>query len=229
VLALEGPDYPCWKLDEAATGSGGALQIDKSFFSTDYRGDRLTTFPATEAEMLQYDAVVFANVSATPLRASGEALLKQFVTNGGGLVVLGGFYAYGEGAYQPSVLADLLPVTMSGAFDVKRLPAAGNLLAGTPVPGLPPLPGKGRAVVLWLQALQPKPEAAVPVYAEVGAGKKAPFLVVGRYGEGRVAACAGTVYGEAPAGKSEFWNRPDWPDYLAGVVRWACGLQEGPR
>ncbi len=223
VLVLEGGHYPVWKLEEAAAGSDGDLLLDKSYFSTSWRGDRLTTFPATEAEMLQYDAVVFNNVSATPLRESGEALLRQFVTKGGGLVVLGGFYAYGEGAYQDSVLAELLPVTMAGAFDVKRLPAAGAIVPGAQVPGLLELPWEGREVVLWLQDLQPKPEAVVALHAEVEAGKRAPFLVIGRAGEGRVAACAGTVYGEAPPGKTEFWNRPEWPAYLAAVLRWACG------
>jgi uncharacterized membrane protein len=219
ILVLAGPDYPVWKLDEAAATTAGDLVLDKSFFSTNWKGDRLTTFPATEAEMLQYDAVVFLNVSATPLRESGEALLKQFVMGGGGLVVCGGFYAYGEGFYQQSVLADLLPVTMGGAFDVKRLPAPAAVVAGAKVSGLP---AAGPGVALWLQDLQAKPAATVPLVADLGAGKRAPFLVVGRAGEGRVAACAGTVYGEAPAGKTEFWNRPEWPTYVAALLRWVC-------
>ena len=223
VLVVEGADYPEWKLDEAAAASGGNLVLDKSYFSTDYRGDRYTSFPATEADMLQYDAVVLANVSATPLRASGEALLKQFVTNGGGLLTLGGFYAYGEGAYQPSVLADLLPVTVAGPFDVKRLPAPAGLVPGTAVPGLGAPAGADRPVVLWLQTLQPKPEATTAIYADLGGGKKAPFLVVGRAGAGRVVACAGTVYGEAPAGRTEFWNAPEWPDYVTALLHWVCG------
>jgi uncharacterized membrane protein len=219
LLVIEGPDYPCWQLDEAATADG-ALQIDKSYFSTDYRGDRFTTFPATEAEMLRYDAVVLVNVSATPLRASGEALLKQFVTNGGGLLVLGGFYAWGEGSYQQSVLADLLPATSAGPFDVKRLPAPARLLAGTPIPGLPAPPTP--AVVLWLQTLQPKPDAAVPVTADLGSGKTAPFLIIGRAGAGRVAVCAGTVYGDPSPTQTPFWTHPAWPAYLASLLHWLC-------
>lgn len=228
LLVLQGAHYPSWRLAEAVAVSEGSLQVDESFFSASWRGDRLTTFPATESEMLQYDAVVFNNVSAVPLRESGEALLKQFVLNGGGLVVLSGFYAYGQGAYQGSVLEELLPVTFAGPFDVKRLAAPARLQPGTNVPGLPALPRPDPGVVLWLQDLQPKPGATVAVQADLGGGRRAPFLVVGRAGEGRVAACAGTVYGVAPGGMVEFWNHREWPAFLAGVLRWCCGQTAKP-
>jgi uncharacterized membrane protein len=223
VLALEGANYPIWKLDEAAAAANSGITLEKSFFSASWQGDRLTMFPATETDMLQYDAVVFNNVSVVPLRASGEALLKQFVANGGGLLVFGGFFSYVEGKFPKSVLEEMLPVTMGGAFDVKKLPAAAAILSGEKAQGFPPSPFRQNDVVLWLQSLTPKPGSVVALYADLGNGRKAPFLVLGRYSEGRVAAFAGTVNGLPPTGKTEFWNSPEWPAFLAGVVRWVCG------
>jgi len=225
ILALVGRHFPHWKLDEAAARSARPFTVDKSFFWVSYRGERLSTFPATEDEMMQYDAVVFINVSVAPLRTRGQELLEQFVANGGGLMVCGGFYSYGGGLFDKSVLGEILPVRMKGLRDLKRLPAAASVVQGDNVPGL--APWRGPSTVMWLQDLDARPGSRVPLHATVEKRNR-PFLVVGRYREGRVAAFAGTVHGVPPTGKPAFWDSPEWPAYLARVVGWISGDGSSP-
>ncbi|MCG2661429.1 MAG: glutamine amidotransferase [Kiritimatiellae bacterium] len=226
ILALAGAHFTEWKFDEAAASSSAPIMIDRSFFSDSYRGERLTTFPATAEDFMQYDAVAFINVSTPPLREEGQRLLKQFVADGGGLIVCGGFYSYGGGFFTGSVLEEMLPVTIKGPRDVKKLPLAMDVIPGDAVPGLPVLPPGNAGVVMWLHDVTAKPGAKVPLRAGAGDPSK-PFLVTGVYGEGRVAAFAATVYGVPPKGKSEFWNCSEWPGFLTGVIRWV-GHLAGP-
>ncbi|OIO97268.1 MAG: hypothetical protein AUJ92_03985 [Armatimonadetes bacterium CG2_30_59_28] len=222
ILALEGAHFQEWKLTEAAALLSPAAAVDTSHFSVSWQGDRLTSFPATEEEMMQYDSVALINVSAVPLREQGQKLLKWFVANGGGLIVFGGFYAFGGGEYAGTALEELLPVVVNGPFDVLRLSSPSPIVNGDKVGDLKPPVWKAPAMVMWLQYLPPKPGAIVPLKVRTAQGDK-PFLVLGRFGQGKVAALAGTVYGNPPAGKTEFWNCPEWPAYLASVVRWVCG------
>ena len=221
LLALLGAHFPQWRLDEAVGRSAKAMAVDKSFFAVSWRGDRLTRFPATEQEIMRYDAVVLVNVSVTPLRKTGQELLKTFVAAGGGLVVCGGFYSYSGGLFAGSVFEEMLPVSMTGPNDVKRLAEAAPIVRGDRVPGLPGPSWTHPGVVLWLHDLVAKPGAKVPLYANT-AGRKRPFLVLGRFGQGRVAALAGTVYGVPPPGNTPFWDHPEWTGLLASVIAWTC-------
>ena len=64
--------------------------------------------------------------------------IKDFVANGGGLVVLGGFWAFNCGGYRSGykdgVLADTLPVTWPTNFDVPGSDAGWPPHAGPPPP-----------------------------------------------------------------------------------------------
>jgi uncharacterized membrane protein len=194
-----------------------------SFFATDWRGDRLSYFPANEEEMEHFDAVVMADVSAAALRGNGEKLLKDFIAAGGGLVVFGGFYAYAGGKFNGTVLEEILPVTWGGAFEVQRLPQPGRLAEHDRLTGFPSWSMKADSMVFWLHKLTPKPESKIVLEARTGWRQRQPFLVAGRFQQGRVVAVAGTVYGQEAPGKTGFWNQPEWPSYLSAVLLWTCG------
>jgi uncharacterized membrane protein len=228
-LALLGRNFPQWKIEEAARAAAPPMTLDFSYFSTDYRGDRLSRFPATRREMIGYDGVIIIDAAVDALHGSARQILRQFVQTGGGLVVAGGFYAYGGGGFGQSDLAELLPVVVKGPFDVQWLPQPAAIRPGGVVPGLPAFSTGDSAVVMWLQDVAVKPAARTPLVAMVG-GQQRPLLAVGRFGEGRVAALAGTVYGVAPAGKTPFWECPQWPAYLAQLMAWTCtGEDRGKR
>jgi len=221
LLAALGAHFPAWRLAEATELCPEGAVLDASHFAVSWRGEWLSTFPATPEEMVRYDAVVLINVSATPFEGPRGELLRDFVHAGGGLVVLGGFYAYGGGGYAQSALHDLLPVECAGPFDVKRLDSPAPLALGAELPGLTADFNADLGAVMWLHALRPKPGAQTALNARTPGGPQ-PFLVVGAHGQGRVAACAGTVYGVGADGKPLFWETPAWPDVLARTIGWVC-------
>jgi len=222
VLALLGAHFPQWRLDAAAKRATPPVTVDASHFSVSWRGERLSKFPATADEVLAYDAIVMVNVSATPLRDHGRRLLEQFVANGGGLLVCGGFYALGGGALAGTPLEGVLPVSLKGPHDVKLLPTPARIVVSHAMPGWPTDLGKGDRVVMWLHDVTAKPGATVPLAAQVGDLAR-PMLVLGTHKHGRVAVLAGTVYGQPRPGQTAFWDTPDWPAYLSRVLAWVCG------
>ncbi len=73
-----------------------------------------TDVPATLQGLVNYDAVVLADVPALALGASRMLVLQSFVRDlGHGLVVSGGVNSYGVGGYASTPLEETLPVMMA--------------------------------------------------------------------------------------------------------------------
>ncbi len=69
--------------------------------------------PATLSELLNYDAVVFVNVSLTNINRGFLDNIEAYVSDyGKGFVVCGGKQAYALGGYKDSVIEKILPVDM---------------------------------------------------------------------------------------------------------------------
>ena len=76
----------------------------------------LTGFPATRAELFRYRAIVLGSIEASFFTHDQLAMLADFVNvRGGGLLLLGGRRAFGEGGYAGTPLADVMPVELEGA------------------------------------------------------------------------------------------------------------------
>ena len=50
-----------------------------------------------------------------------------------------------------------------------------------------------------------------------------PFLATLEYGEGRVAAISGTVYGKAPEATTAYWEWAGWPLIMKNTLQWLVG------
>ncbi len=73
-------------------------------------------FPRTREELFAYRGVVLGSIEASALSAEQLRMLADFVSvRGGGLLVLGGRRALGEGGYGGTPLAEALPVTFGRA------------------------------------------------------------------------------------------------------------------
>ncbi len=214
ALVCRGLGCPAWRL-EPALGLAGAQPVEAHWLYTGAGGlpQLDPAFPRQAADLQPYSLVVLADVPADALGFTGRQALRQFVEAGGGLLVLGGYFSYGRGGLARSFLEDMLPVSFSGAWELAPAPANAALqpVKGFSLPSnlawTPPLQ------CLWLHRLQPKPGAKVVLKA----GDQ-PFLIVGTFGKGRVAACAGTVLGTSPTGKQPFWEGKDWPKVLFAVL-----------
>jgi hypothetical protein len=153
------------------------------------------------------------------------------------LALLGGYHSFGAGGYQQTPLADVMPVTMDR---LERQDFEAPIRQDLHLPGplrirpvgrhpltslasdaenadtwsrLPPLAGANKFVGI-------KDAAGVRVVAESTAGQ--PLLVVGEYGQGRVAAMAGdSTYRWAMQGfdaaHRRFWRQ---------VVLWLVGRED---
>jgi len=68
--------------------------------------------PSDLPTLRNYDTLVLANVSANAITAAQMRIVKTYVQDlGGGLIVIGGDKSYGTGGYNKTPLEDVLPVT----------------------------------------------------------------------------------------------------------------------
>jgi hypothetical protein len=72
-------------------------------------------FPKTREELFRYRAIVLGSVDASFFTRDQLQMLADFVgTRGGGLLLLGGRHAFGEGGYAGTPLAAVMPVVIAG-------------------------------------------------------------------------------------------------------------------
>ena len=65
------------------------------------------------AGLQKYDGIVLSNVSAIQLDRSSMTLIRDYVRDhGGGLIMLGGDESFGLGGYYQTPIEEALPVTM---------------------------------------------------------------------------------------------------------------------
>lgn len=179
--------------------------------------------PATKEDLGKFDVVILGDVEAAAVGPGALEALRARVEEGGGLLTLGGYHAYGPGGYAGSPLAAALPVVI-GKSDGQRetelsltltpegrvhpvLSGLTSFFAAEEPPGLRGLTEVGRA----------KPGAQVLLESR---DAHEPVLAVERYGEGRVAAFTGDtswlwyrspVHGGPDGVYGRFWGQ---------VMRW---------
>lgn len=177
-------------------------------------------FLPSEEEIAAFDVVVLSDVNHGSIREAGLTVIASFVRRGGGLLVLGGPFTYGQGKYEDSSLPDLLPIQKPGRFDLKWEKAGLPLAEATTHGILKGLDFSARPHVFWIHEGSPKRESTVVLKA----GDR-PLLVLGQPGQGRVAAFLGTPLGTVPEGLLPFWEWKDWPLLLRNTLGW---LAEDP-
>lgn len=213
ALLARGLYSPSLKLEESLKTAGFA-EVRVAYHRVGLWGTTsLLGFPMSYDELLTNHLIVLADVDAEALGDVGREMLKDYVAAGGGLMVFGGPYAFGEGGYDKAQMAEILPVKVSGLFDVVRgdfelSPGAGGpVTAGLAWPEQPVAP--------YLHRLTPKDGAEVVVHAD-----KLPFVVAGTYGKGKVVCVAGQPVGQS-AGHPLFWLWSGWPELVQRLALWA--------
>lgn len=154
--------------------------------------------PMTAAGFEKFDVVVLGDVEAAALPKEALELLRARVESGGGLLVLGGYHAYGPGGYAGTPLAEALPVFIEPS-DGQR--DEDLLLSLTPEGRVHPI--LSGLATYFTQSPQPelkgltevkreKPGAQVLITSRgAGGGKESIVLAAHRYGEGRALAFTG--------------------------------------
>lgn len=82
-------------------------------------------FPRTRDELFAYRALIIGSMEASALTGDQLRMIAEFVDRrGGGLLMLGGAQAFGEGGYAGTPVADALPVTFGSARRPDNAPPA---------------------------------------------------------------------------------------------------------
>jgi uncharacterized membrane protein len=189
-------------------------------------------FPRTPTDLERYDVVILSDIGSNSFLLCDETflrserttnrlvLLRDYVTAGGGLLMIGGYMSFagidGRARYHATPLAAVLPVTMHDRDD--RIEVPEGLTATFPEPRHPVLGGTPAEwpILLGYNQLKAKPGATV-----VATHGDDPLLVVGEAGKGRAVAFASDV---APHwAPPEFMSWPHYPKLWASIVQWAAG------
>ena len=97
---------------EGTAGDGAALAKALESEGTHVETVNPSGMPSDLPTLRAYDTLVLANVPAPAITAAQMRIVKTYVQDlGGGLVVIGGDKSYGTGGYNKTPLEDVLPVT----------------------------------------------------------------------------------------------------------------------
>jgi uncharacterized membrane protein len=217
------------------------LRIQQDRFSAggSVEGEPFTRMPTTLAQWKKFDVIILGDLDSSFLPAAQQAAIEQVISDGGGLLMIGGESTLGPGGYAGTAIEKAIPVNVGGKDAaqektefVPRLtedgashPAMEGLADwfGTEAkPGtktLPPLLGnvvvagaKESAEVLAVHPDRPGPD-----------GKPQVVLAVEHYGKGRSAVfTADTTYRWylplRGMGQDSPYNR-----FWGQLVRWLAG------
>ena len=212
ILFLPGLRAERFQVEEAAKLLGATVK--KLTFAARDAATPADAVPASVEELFQYNLVVIGNLNYRTIGQDFTACLKYYVEHGGGLLVLGGDSAFGNGGYAGTPFEELLPIKCSGESDLKEA-------------------GEGAVLSLNAQSLDEaaKPTAAllhVPVEVKPGAkipmrAGAAPFLLGWGLGKGMVAAMLGAPMGRSATG-TPFWQWGGWSDLMKTIMSEQMGM-----
>jgi len=165
-------------------------------------------FPGTYDELFAYHVVVLCDVNYKAIGDLGFEMLCDYVEHGGSLLVTGGPYAFGNGEFEETRFLDLLPVTLSGPFDLKWAGRGTSWPLAPAQEGLPLLEGlsfEREPRVFWNHIVTPK--SGTEVVLKAGGH---PALILGGYGQGRVAVLTLSPTGMGTGGETAWWAWEGW-------------------
>ncbi len=221
VHMVEGIYFDRFGVEEAVRQMSGATLTESETRSGGQTADICPNFP-TVAELMEHNVLVLADVDIRRLGVLRRYAIKEFVSCGGGLLVLGGPWTYGRCAMRGTWVDQLLPVGVDGRSDWVQLAERAELhwTEAAPVE-LRSVPLRAKPCVRYAHKTDVRQGGRV--FLEAGG---VPVLVGWQRGQGRVAAFLGTPMGEIGPGGLGFWEDPEWPNAMAAIIRWLGGEKE---
>ena len=209
-----------------------ALEADG--IETDYipTGKAAAEFPLSADEIAEYDVVVLSDIGYNTLALPPGTfddferlpnrirLLEEFVSAGGGLVMVGGYLSFtgfnGKARYQGTPIETALPVTLQHYDDrVERSDGVEPHSSGVDHPVVDGIPDEWPAL-LGYNRVTPDDDAHELVSVDGD-----PLVVVGEHGDGRSAAFTSDC---APHwGTPEFTDWEGYDAFWSNLVRWLAG------
>jgi len=216
---IEGLWTEQFRLTEAVHHAGMPYQRMYSARNAYWRPNaQLINLSNDPAAWSRFSVVVLSNVDAITLGQARIEKLQKFVSQGGGLIVLGGYWAYSRGAYRGTALEQMLPVTLPDARRIDEYKEGLSLRPGPSATWNLSYDFEADPRALYVQTIVPKLGTVV----QVTAGDQ-PGIVSGTFGKGRVVAVALTANGVVPKNGTIYWDWQDWTALLAQTLQWAAG------
>jgi uncharacterized membrane protein len=190
---------------------------EQSYLNVHPMHNTLSGYPSKWEDLYCHRAVVLNNVPASAVTVVGTMMLKEYVQDGGCLVMMGDTHSLSlrmlSGGWDSSLLAPLLPVTLPSDL----------VYGGGPLTMVPQTESLRQADLDWSSAPYTlychkaivNPEAEVLV-----AAGEVPLVVQRKVGKGRIVVLLCAVLGEKmpDATGVPFWEWKDWPTLMAAVL-----------
>jgi uncharacterized membrane protein len=206
VLYLEGsPGRVEGKFLHHALDASRDIKVEYFLLDPRHPEQRPRDFPADPFKPGKYDVYILGDVDAQAFHGSELDDLAKTVSQGAGLIMLGGFHSFGAGGYANTPLGHVLPVAMD-PLERQNLddPPRGDLHAAGPLKMMPTenhrqdfsmmlASTQQENMKLW-EKLPPLEGANRFTHfngVELAAAEDHPLLVAQSYGNGRVMAFAG--------------------------------------
>ncbi|MCG2659973.1 MAG: hypothetical protein L6437_06995 [Kiritimatiellae bacterium] len=220
VFEMRGLGYGKYRtarvLDNA--GKDGA-EISGGYYYRSGQGSQINPFPGTIEQMYKYDVFLMLDIDTHALSSRTLHLLRQYIEDGGGLIVFGGFYSYGASNIRDTPLGSILPfVVRKAPFGLCKAPEKSTLAVSGTCAFLSAKQWGNNLVAPWFHELVPVEDASV-----VMSNGNMPWMAIRSAGKGRVIACAGTLMGSPSPGKTMYYEWEGWPDCLWRMIQWASG------
>jgi len=227
LLVCEEAMLPRWQFEPVIRSIDAKARVRTSRISLQtWKGHaELSYLPISYDEMLRYDVVVLQAGDLSAVGDFGKTLLADYLKAGGGVVMLGGYFSFGKGRYDPDGdLERRLPFEPAGPFDFKKA-AYPAVRVTAPHPVLVGCDWSAAPEVPFYHALKVRPTRRVVLQVD-----GAPLLILDEPpGGGRVVVLAGTVLGARPTARA-FWRWKGYRTFMANLLRWAgrVGMTDQP-
>ena len=178
----------------------------------------IETFPGTYEELFSFNSVVLSDVNFKAVGDIGFEMICDYVERGGSLLVVGGPYALGNGEFEGTRFLEVLPVRLSGPFDLKWAGKGKSWDLKGAKEGHPVLEDVSfvqNPRVFWHHFVRPKSGAEVVL----NAGEE-PTLILGSYGRGKVAVLTLSPTGLGAEGETQWWDWEGWFPLVKNIFTW---------
>lgn len=201
-----------WRVAEAVKQMPAA-EWTSSYLSVHPQHTALSGYPRKWEELYGYTAIVLNNVPAKAVMISGCLMLKQYLEDGGTVILLGDTHSLAAGQWGETALGPLLPVTFPPepavvhAAQPLSLQPRGQLFAD--------LDWKAQPYTLYYHPATLRPDAQL-----LCAAGETPLIVERAVGKGRLIVCLLSVLGEQNTRVPgvPFWQWAEWPKLLAHLI-----------